>query len=109
MKGYTQIHITHRDHNRIFPNRKTDVMTDFKYFMNDEKLIVRRYHSIFGTAILIFVLPIDIIIYGISSIPKYMEEIFQDKCKTYTEDICHKGSDSYDSVARIMERQKREQ
>ncbi len=108
MKRYAQIHITHRDHNRIFPNRKTDLMSDFKYFIDDEKLIVRRYHSILGTAILILVLPINIIVYGISSIPEYMEEIFQDKYKTYTEDICHRGSDSYNEVAKIVKHKKSE-
>ena len=37
-----------------------------------------------------------------------MEEIFQDKYKTYTEDICHRGSDSYNEVAKIVKHKKSE-
>jgi hypothetical protein len=89
--GYKRFYLTKKDHNKLFPKRKTTILRKNEYYiLEDKQIIIHSFLSLFAKLLATITLPFAIII-NLSSTKEVLGEykgiLFQKKYGTFVSDL----------------------
>lgn len=92
LNGYTQIYISRKEHNNIFPKRQLKIYDKYCYYINDKNFIIERYNNMYAKICIIILFPLCILYAGFPEAwIELKHSLFMRKYGSYSSDYgsCH--------------------
>ena len=72
--GYIKVHLSWKDHNTLFPNRKVKWCHTYEYYYQQNSFRLDRFTSVLGKIVTLLMFPYYVIMGGLGFIPTLFEE-----------------------------------
>ena len=72
--GYIKVHLSRKDHNMLFPNRKVKWCHSYEYYYKQNAFRFDRFTSIWGKIVNVLLFPFYVLMRGLDSIDKLFQE-----------------------------------
>lgn len=91
-----KVHLSKKEHNRVFPRRPKLWSDSYEYYIDDDKAIVFKLTSKLAKAYVILMAPFGILMCGIPTYFREASDCFNEKKKgKFVEDIFYKHKNTY--------------
>lgn len=87
--GYERFYLNKKEHNKLFPNYKINLLNKYEFYYSPDYIIVRNFVSIFGVVLATISYPFVMLFYGLRDykhINKQLYELYNQKKSGYFEE-----------------------